>query len=79
MKKLKEKLGDLDAADTNFTIQRLQNIEKIACGLSSIDIKNISRDSECVDKMNAVTNSPCIRKDQVNIPCVLATLLTHYV
>ena len=66
MTKLKDKLGDLDSTDTNFTIQRFRNIEKIACGLTPLDIKNISKDNACVDKMNAITNSPCIRKAQVH-------------
>lgn len=63
---MKDSIGDLGGADTNFTLQRLANMEKIACGLTVADIKNISRDGECVDKMNAITKSQCIEKEQVN-------------
>ncbi|XP_076073209.1 uncharacterized protein LOC143044873 [Mytilus galloprovincialis] len=66
VKKVKDSIGDLGGADTNFTLQRLANMEKIACGLTVADIKNISRDGECVDKMNAITKSQCIEKEQVD-------------
>ena len=66
MDKVKAKVGDTGGADTNFTLQRLINLKNIACGLSLKDIKNISRDSECVDKMNAISQSSCVDQEQVS-------------
>lgn len=62
--KLKREFGSLNASETRFTVQRLQNIAKIACGLTPQEIGSIARDNENVDKMNAITSSSCIKKAQ---------------
>lgn len=75
MEKVKAKIGDVSGTDSNFTIQRFSNIKNIACGLTVEDIKNITNDGERIDKMNAITQSPCIKQEQVG-DCLVNLKLT---